>query len=187
MASESVTIDLTGYKDKTGSRVPEGRYHVVVDDCEKDKSGQGNDMINVYLRVVGGEYADASLMDRLVLTEKSLFRVVGFMQALGIPTPKKKLNVDIAKWRGRHLWVDVSDGDPYMGRVRSECRGYERYVEKKAGPSATDALEGLDEFGPSSANGIGPDATEPDVTAGLDTSVSADGVQDEVDLDQLKL
>lgn len=157
--STTVVVDLTGYKDKMGQRVPEGRYKVVVEDTETDQSNAGNPMINVWLRVVGGEYADAVIVDRLVMTEKSLFRVVGFMQAIGLPTPRKRLQVNHATWRGKALYIDVEDGEPYNKKIRSEVRGYERVRQAPAAAAAVaDAdtaglnelagLSGLDEFRP---------------------------------------
>ncbi len=133
----NIVVDLSNYKDKIGSRVPEGLYRVVVEETEVDTSSAGNQMINLYMRVVGGEQDGATLVDRLVLTEKSLFRVVGFMQALGLPTPKKRLQVNIASWVGKALLVDVADGEPYNGRVKSEVRGY----EKAPRPAAVEVLD----------------------------------------------
>ncbi len=122
--SQDVVIDLTTYKDKMGSRIPEGRYRVVVEDAERDTSNAGNTMINVYLRVVEGAQQDATLVDRLTLTEKAMFRVVGFMQGIGLPTPRKRLNINLRQFIGKVVDVDVEDGDPYNGRVKSEVRGY---------------------------------------------------------------
>jgi len=117
-------IDLTNYKDRVGGHVAEGRYRVLVEDVEPDESKAKNPMINVWLRVVGGPHDGATIIDRLVLTDKSMFRVVGFMQAIGLPTPKKKFTIDIRKFLNRQLLVDVEDGEPYNGKVKSEVRGY---------------------------------------------------------------
>lgn len=119
-----LTIDLSNYKDRTGSRVPEGRYRVQVEDVEQTTASTGSTMINLFLRIMGGEQDGATLVDRLVLSDKALFRTVNFMQALGIPTPKKRLSIDINKWVGKVLDVDVADGEPYNGRVRSEVQGF---------------------------------------------------------------
>jgi len=154
---ENVVVDLTNYKDKVGDRVPEGRYRVVVEDAEKDRSNAGNDMINVWLRIVGGEHDGSMIVDRLVLTEKSLFRVVGFMKALGLPTPKKRLQVNIGTWVGKVLFVDVHDGEPYNGKVKSEVRGYEKAPKRSASPAKADPgdtdFSGLDEFTRSESTG----------------------------------
>lgn len=126
--SNDLTIDLSNYKDRVGQRVTPGRYRVVVDDVEQDTARSGNTMINLWLRVVDGDsdFVGATIIDRLVLTENSLFRVVGFMQAIGLPTPKKRLKVNIRSFIGKVLDVELDDGEPYNGRVKSEVRGYLR-------------------------------------------------------------
>lgn len=118
------TLDLSGYRDTFGERVPPGRYRVQVVDAKITTASSGNKMYQVWLDVVDGEYAGATLVDRLVNTSNSLFRVVGFLQAIGHPTPKKKFTVEPRTWKGKVLDVDVEDGEPWQGRVRSEVRGY---------------------------------------------------------------
>src|SRR5699024_1661645 len=76
-ADGKVTIDLSNYKDRVGSRVAEGTYRVLVEDAEQTEARSGNAMINLFFRIQGGEFDGATIVDRLVLTEKSLFRVVG--------------------------------------------------------------------------------------------------------------
>src|SRR5699024_9385696 len=99
-ADGKVTIDLSNYKDRVGSRVAEGTYRVLVEDAEQTEARSGNAMINLFFRIQGGEFDGATIVDRLVLTEKSLFRVVGFMQAIGLPTPKKKLAISLNQFIG---------------------------------------------------------------------------------------
>lgn len=129
--SDKVTIDLSNYKDRVGSRIAEGTYRVLVEDAERTEAKSGNTMINLFLRVQGGEFDGATIVDRLVLTEKSLFRVVAFLQALGLPTPKKRLQLGLDKFIGKQLDVQVEDGEPYNGRVKSEVRGYARITKSE--------------------------------------------------------
>ena len=138
--SGEVTIDLTGYKDRVGQKVDPGRYLVVVDDAELDTSKAGNQMVNIWLRVADGIYAGSVIIDRLVITDKSLFRVVGFMQAVGLPTPKKKFRLNVRQFIGRSLLVDIEDGEPYNGRVKSEVRGYMRALDTAQEQEAGDEL-----------------------------------------------
>lgn len=144
MANDDIIVDLSNYKDRVGARVAPGRYRVQVEDAEPSKSQAGNGMVNLFLRVLGGEFDGATLVDRLVLTEKSLFRVVGFMQAIGLPTPKKRIKINLRQFIGKVLDVDVDDGEPYNGRVKSEIRGYMR-VAKAAGESSGSDLDDLPE------------------------------------------
>lgn len=173
-----VTIDLTNYKDRVGQRVQPGRYRVVVDDVEQDTARSGNTMINLWLRIVDGDFAGATVIDRLVLTENSMFRVVGFMQAIGMPTPKKRLRLNIQTFVGKQLEVDLDDGEPYNGRVKSEVRAYNRVSGVSA--DAADITDVLDAEEASEASAVDPLGISSD--AGQDAPVQA-----EVDLDSLEL
>lgn len=163
MANDKVSIDLSNYKDKVGARVTPDDYLVVVEDAEMDTARSGNKMINVWFRILEGEFQDATITDRLVLTEKSLFRVVGFMQALGMPTPKKRLQVNLSQFIGKTLVINVDDGEPYNGRIKSEVRGYMRATKKT--PEVSDPIQ--------------------DELAGVDTG--SDEPAEDVDLDKVDL
>lgn len=192
MADELV-VDLTGYKDRRGQRVHPGRYRVRVEDAEIDKASTGNMMINLWLTVQGGDFDGATVLDRLVITDRSLFRLVGFMQALGLPTPKKRIRLSTRLFVGRVLEVDVEDGEPYNGTTRSEVRGYLRVrgADVAAAPAGDlpDDLDGLSEFAakedtPAPAETPAEESVD-DPTAGL-TSGDVEDIG-EVDLDSLDL
>jgi hypothetical protein len=141
VANDEVVIDLQNYKDRVGTRVVPGRYRVRVDDAELDKTKDGAPMINVWLVVQGGDFEGGTVIDRLLPNHpKALFRVVGFMQAIGLATPKKRLRVNIAAFIGKQLDVDIEDGEPYNGRVKSEIRGYYRIERGTAAPADLDDL-----------------------------------------------
>jgi hypothetical protein len=95
-------------------------------------------MVNVWFRIIDGPEAGATIIDRLVLTEKSLFRVVGFLQAIGVPTPKKKFKIPHNAIRGRRLVITVEDGEPYNGRTKSEVRGYSKFAGEVADEEVQD-------------------------------------------------
>lgn len=188
MSGYEVQVDLTHFKDRVGSRVAPGRYRVVTEDAEVDKSSNGNDMILLNLRIMGGEFDGSTIVDRLVLTEKSLFRYVGYAQAIGMQTPKKRLRIDVRSFINKVLEIEVTDGEPYMGKVKSEVRGYFKVEKAKGGngqpdlddvmadqpkaESAPDDLSGLEEFAPR-----GDQAQ----------TVAVDAAPDDVDLDRLDL
>lgn len=184
--SGKMVIDLTNFKDRVGGRVEPGTYRVVVDDVEQDQSKAGNPMINVWFRVEGGQFDGATITDRLVLTEKSLFRVVGFLQALGYPTPRKKLQLDTGKWLNQRLEITVDDGEPYNGRVKSEVRGYAKIAkaEKQSEADLEDVSEDTAdeaEEAPASAKAASDEVAAEDPWDGDD-----DDSQGEVDLDDLE-
>lgn len=143
--NSNIVIDLSNYKDSGNVRIPEGRYRAIVDDVDLDKSRAGNTMIKVWMRVLGGEHDGAIILDRLTLTDKAMFRVVGFMQGIGIKTPKKKLQINLKTFLKRQADIEVVDGEPYNGRIRSEIAQYIRVAQPKAEEEAPeddlDALE----------------------------------------------
>lgn len=137
-------IDLSNYKDSGNVRIPEGRYRAIVDDVDLDKSRAGNTMIKVWMRVLGGEHDGAVILDRLTLTDKAMFRVVGFMQGIGIKTPKKKLQINLGTLLNRQVDIEVVDGEPYNGRIRSEIAQYIRIAQPKAEEAPEDDLDALE-------------------------------------------
>ena len=142
--NSNIVIDLSNYKDSGNVRIPEGRYRAIVDDVDLDKSRSGNTMIKVWMRVLGGEHDGAVILDRLTLTDKAMFRVVGFMQGIGIKTPKKKLQINLKTFLKRQADIEVVDGEPYNGRIRSEIAQYIRIAQPKAEEAAEDDLDALE-------------------------------------------
>jgi hypothetical protein len=142
--NSNIVIDLSNYKDSGNVRIPEGRYRAIVDDVDLDKSRAGNTMIKVWMRVLGGEHDGAIILDRLTLTAKAMFRVVGFMQGIGIKTPKKKLQINLKTFLKRQADIEVVDGEPYNGRIRSEIGQYIRIAQPKAEESSEDGLDALE-------------------------------------------
>ena len=142
--NSNIVIDLSNYKDSGNVRIPEGRYRAIVDDVDLDKSRAGNTMIKVWMRVLGGEHDGAIILDRLTLTDKAMFRVVGFMQGIGIKTPKKKLQINLKTFLKRQADIEVVDGEPYNGRIRSEIAQYIRVAQPKAEEAPEDDLDALE-------------------------------------------
>lgn len=127
----NVVIPLTNYKDRFGGYVPPGRYRVKVEDAEPSTASTGSQGFEVWFTVLDGEHAGSTLTDRLYYKgpdgspSKALFRVVNFLQSLGVKTPKRDLSLNLDSLRGKVLNVDVVD-DEYQGRTRSSVAGYER-------------------------------------------------------------
>lgn len=172
-----ITIDLSNYKERSSARVPEGEYLVNVEDLEMTETRKGDPMLVVYLKIIGGDSDGLNLVDRLTLTEKAMFRAVGFLQGLGIKTPKRRIQVDPAKIVGRKVRVEVGDGDPYNGVVRSEIRSYIRVA--KAATEETPDLEDVEETEEAEEQ---PKAKKAPAASPEDTTDS-----DEVDLDDLDI
>jgi hypothetical protein len=142
--NSNVVIDLSNYKDSGNVRIPEGRYRAIVDDVDLDKSRAGNSMIKVWMRILGGDHDGAIILDRLTLTDKAMFRVVGFMQGIGIKTPKKKLQINLKTFLNRQSDIEVVDGEPYNGRIKSEIAQYIRIAQPAAADEGDDDLDELE-------------------------------------------
>lgn len=121
--SNVMVLDLTNYKDRVSARVEPGTYTVVIDDAEQGTSANQNPKVTVYFRVVGGNYDGATLVDFLTLTEAAMFRMVGLMNAVGMKAPRKRIQVDLNKFIGKTLQVEVDD-DTYNGRTRSKVQNF---------------------------------------------------------------
>ncbi len=123
-ARDGFYVDFSNYKDRSSAHLPEGEYLVRVADAEVTETKKGDPMVNVFLTVVGGPYADSPIIDRLTITEKALWRVANALRALGFKVEKRNMNIPIKQMLGRTMVIKVSDGEPYNGEVRSEIRSY---------------------------------------------------------------
>lgn len=183
-----MNFNLENYKDTRGSRVDPGRYVVRVEYADSGKAKSNNEMVTLGLTVMGGEFDGQTIVDRLVNSQGSLFRVVNFMQALGLATPKRRVSLDLDKLVGRTVEVDVEDDEPYMGNVKSRVQSYYKLNRKKS--AAADDLEGLSEFSAEATDlpEEEGEAEEPPARAPQRAQDSSDDeVMEEVDLDSLNL
>ena len=188
--NSNLVIDLSNYKDSGNVRIPEGRYRAIVDDVDLDKSRAGNTMIKVWMRVLGGEHDGAIILDRLTLTDKAMFRVVGFMQGIGIKTPKKKLQINLKTFLKRQADIEVVDGEPYNGRIRSEIAQYIRVAQPKAEEAPEDDLDALEADVEDEAPAAKPAKASPAEEAAEDSDENpwdAGEDSDSVDVDDLSI
>ena len=144
MSNDDLQLDLTNYKDTTGSYVQTGTYPVVIEDAELgESSNKKTPQLTVWLRVVGGVYDGSTLVENIYLTEGSKFRMVGFLKALNIATPKAKLNLKLRQFIGRRVLVAVSD-DEYNGKTRTRVDEFQRFITEEG--TGSSAAADLDEF-----------------------------------------
>lgn len=151
-------LDLTNYRETSSARVEPGDYTVEVEAAELTKAkSSGNPMVVLNLRIVGTEFDGLTLIDRLTLTEKAMFRVVAFMQAIGLPTPRKKFKLSTARFVGKRLTVTVEDDDPYQGTIKSVVRGYARPAKDEPDGGTTPGADEDDLFGAEEAEDLDAD------------------------------
>jgi hypothetical protein len=87
-----------------------GTYSVVVKEASPETTGRGL-AIRLEFEVVAGPHRGAVIEDELPQTETELFRTVQFMQAIGLPTPRARIRVNIHSWIGKSLLVKVRGGE----------------------------------------------------------------------------
>ena len=73
---------------------PIGEYNFMVMSADKTFSSNGNPMIKVRLDLQG---ADGSVFDNLVLTDKAMFKVVTFLETIGLKKPGEELSLSIGE------------------------------------------------------------------------------------------
>lgn len=172
-------IDLTNYRDRFGAKLPEGDYVLTLEELEQGETSKEpkRPMWTIYYRVVGGEYDGATVIDRITISDKTMFLVVGFLGAMGVKTPRKRLSVDPQRFVGRKVGAVIGDGNPFNGQVRSEVKSYYRLAQ----PASAEVSDLEDSFdGPEEvpAQDVAPAAAP--APAAVDTVDDAD-----IDLDDL--
>lgn len=120
-----IPIDFSKDESEGGrKRYPEGDYAVKY---TKYKTGRSKDKdtpyVRVYFIITEGKYKGQEFSDELYLTDKSLWRIRGFLEAMGVAVPKKKVSVNFKKYIGKTLGVTLSD-DEYNKRIRSRVSDF---------------------------------------------------------------
>lgn len=160
-----ITIPLRNFKDRRGGRVTPGVYRAITDDAEFGKTKGGDDMITLFFRVQGGEFDGTTIIDRLFPSmEKAQWRTVAFLQAAGIPTPRKDFVLDLSRFKNCVMDIEVEDGEPYplgSDNVRSEVRSYAR-VAKAEQRSEVDLPAEDDDTAEDVAEDVGGDDSDLD-------------------------
>jgi hypothetical protein len=129
---ETFEVDLSGYINTQGSILPPGTYTLVVEDVEMMSSKAGNPMWKITSSVVEGESKGLALVDFVTITSKAMFRVVAFLNAIGVPTPKKSLSIPKSMMVGKMFEATVDD-DEYGGRKSSKIQSYASIAQPGAG------------------------------------------------------
>jgi hypothetical protein len=118
----TVEIDFSDVKDfaPLARNVAKGNYKLKVVKIEKGTSKAGNPTWIVDSEFVDGEHAGQQIREYLTLTEKALFKVKSFLDAIhGQRLPKKKIKLPntsaelTKKFGGKIFGAHIDDGDPY--------------------------------------------------------------------------
>lgn len=151
--SDTIEIDFGDVKDfaPIARNVPKGNYVLQVSKIEAGTSSNNNPMWIVDSSFVDGPNAGQTIREYLALTEKALFKVKSWLEALGIPIGKKKVKLPnttaelTKKFVGKTYGAHVDEGDPYTNdkgetSTKSEVKYHMPAKEVAAAQAAAQAV-----------------------------------------------
>ena len=112
-------------EQKDFSVPPIGEYSFMVVEVEKTYAqSSGNPMLKVRLDLQG---ADGCVFDNLVLTDKAMFKVVSFLESIGLKEKGKELFISIGEAADKAVGLEgrcVLKHETYNGEVRAKVDKY---------------------------------------------------------------
>jgi hypothetical protein len=141
-----ITVDMSKATGGGRLRVPEGDYAAKVLNAKYGTSeASGNPMVTVQFVGTKGKIKNKEFRDYFVLTDKSLWKLRGFMEALGMDVPKRKLKIDLDRFTGKKVGVTIGDDEDQNSKPVSRPQDYIDVdsVGKVAMPEDEDKYEGL--------------------------------------------
>lgn len=145
-----IQIDLKNYRSIMSDRVEPGRYKAMIEEIDAtSKTRDGAPQMMVYARITEGPFKDSVMVERLPLdpTSKAMFRTVGFLTGMGVPTPRRKIAFDESRIVGRRVYIEIVDNE-YNGRTTSQVDSWQRVVSKvndEPVDELEESTEGIDE------------------------------------------
>ena len=121
-----VKLDMTGVESYT--RCPEGEWLAKLSSIEEGTvQGSGDDCLKARFEVIKGSAEGCAVFETFSLTEKALWKLKGFLEAIGMKA-NGKLNLDLDKLEGKVCIIDVIH-DEYNGQKRAKIASYLKPVE----------------------------------------------------------
>lgn len=133
--ARKVKVDMTGVESY--SKASEGIHTAkVVEILEKTSQG-GDDMLQFAFEIIKGEDKGSRVFESFVLTDKALWKLKSFLQAVGMKADGK-LVLDLDKLIGKICDIEVFH-DEYNGQKRAKISDY--YKVGKGGSTESDEDE----------------------------------------------
>jgi len=82
-------VDFPNIKDSNFRIVPEGEYDCELTEIEQQTSKNSNEMWQMCFEILEGEYKGVKVFDRLVFTEKALWKIKMICSRLGFDVSKE--------------------------------------------------------------------------------------------------
>ena len=87
--------DLRDLKSGTFEEIPEGRYELQVADATAAKASSGNDIVNMKMKIMNGDFAGRVVWDTLVMTPNAFWKIKQFLEAAQSSLlDEEKINVE---------------------------------------------------------------------------------------------
>ena len=116
-----VKLDMTGVESYT--RCPEGEWLAKLSSIEEGTvQGSGDDCLKARFEVIKGSAEGCAVFETFSLTEKALWKLKGFLEAIGMKA-NGKLSLDLDKLEGKVCIIDVIH-DEYNGQKRAKIASY---------------------------------------------------------------
>lgn len=114
-------LDMTGVESYT--RCPEGEWLAKLSSIEEGTvQGSGDDCLKARFEVIKGSAKGCNVFETFSLTEKALWKLKGFLEAIGMKS-NGKISIDLDKLEGRICIIDVIH-DEYNGTKRAKISQY---------------------------------------------------------------
>lgn len=121
MAKRRVNVDMTGVESYT--RCPEGEWLARLTKIEEGTvQGSGDDCLKARFEVIKGSAKGCSVFETFSLTEKALWKLKSFLEAVGMKA-NGKISLDLDKLEGKVCILDIIH-DEYNGTKRAKISSY---------------------------------------------------------------
>lgn len=137
--ARKVKVNMTGVE--TYSKASEGIHTAkVVEILEKNSQG-GDDMLQFAFEIIKGDDKGSKVFENFVLTDKALWKLKSFLQAIGMKADGK-LVLDLDKLIGKICDIEVFH-EEYNGQKRAKISDY--YKVGKGGSTSDEDDEDIDD------------------------------------------
>ena len=113
-------VDFTGVENYT--RCEEGQHIAKLVKIEEKETQAGDDMMVATFEVTMGESKGARVFENFVLTEKALWKLKGYLEAVGMKA-EGKVVIDFDKLLGKACIIEVAH-EEYNGTIRAKINEY---------------------------------------------------------------
>lgn len=121
---QKLKLDFTGVE--SFQRASEGIHAVKIATAEVKQSQGGNDMIVVAFEVTKGTDKGARVYENYVLTDTSLWKLKGLLQAIGMKADGK-IQLDVDKLIGKVCQINVQH-EEYDGKLRARVESVMKFA-----------------------------------------------------------